>query len=310
MNVNNTANSFYSVSRLDSPLKLGSKGLPSHLTITKTGVWWSNFIGCNTEFINFTYTYVNGSVRSAEIAPLDNLDLAKAVYQATLYNFDPLFASGAAMTAMSDDIPSALEIWIDTWHKRYLALAAIATTEADNIDQQQRFSTLVARIPKAPLYTLGILLVLSILFNSFILFKSLWRTDLSKMHPKQIIISVAGLAANSFDNKMADTGHVVSDKWNLFEESKEDSPSTRIGISENSAGGHHFVAFVAQGDSEKDNNQVRSRSSEDPHGSQLSRCPVIAIETASSDEINSSTGSRGRPEMGEAIPAGVASEQT
>jgi hypothetical protein len=285
MNVNNTANSFYTVSRLDSPLKPSSNSLPAHSTITETGLLWSNFIGCNTEFINFTYTYVDGSIRSAEITPLDNLDLAKAVYQATLYNFDPLFAGGAAMTAMADDIDSALENWINTWHQGYLALAAIATTEVDNIDQQQRFSRLVARIPKAPLFTLGILLVLSILFNSFILFKSLWKTNLGKTHPKQMIISIAGLAATSFDGKVASTGDVVSDKWNLFEESKEDSPSTRIGISENSAGGHHFVAFVAQGDSEKDHDQGGSRSREDQRGRKLSRCSVVATETISSDEI-------------------------
>jgi hypothetical protein len=292
MNVNNTANSFYTVSRLDSPLEPSSNSLPAHSTAMNTGVWWSNFIGCNTELINFTYKYADGSVRSAEITPLDNLDLAKAVYQAILYNFDPLFAGGAAMTAMADDINSALENWIDTWHRSYLALAAIATTEVDNIDQQQRFSRLVARIPKAPLFTLGILLVLSIFFNSFILFKSLWRINLGKTHPKQMIISIAGLAANSFDGKVANTVHAVSDKWNLFEESKEDSPSTRIGISENSAGGNHLVAFVAQSDSEKDNDQGESRSREDQRGKKPSRCSVVATETASSDEISFSTGSR------------------
>jgi hypothetical protein len=123
-----------------------------------------------------------------------------------------------------------------------------------------------------------------------------------------MIISVAGLAANSFDDRVASTGRGVSDKWNLFEESKEDSPSTRIGISENSAGGHHFVAFVAQGDIEKDHNQEGSRSSEDPHGRKVSRYSVVATDTTSGDEINSLTGSRERLELGE-VTAGVACKQ-
>jgi hypothetical protein len=131
-------------------------------------------------------------------------------------------------------------------HKSYLSLAAIATVEVDDIDQQERYSRLIPRIPEAPLLTLGMLLVLSIVFNIFILVMSLYRTSLSKTHPKQISFSIAGLTATTFDNKVASTGNAVDDLWDLFEESKEESPSTRVGIDENLAGGHHFVSFVDQ----------------------------------------------------------------
>jgi hypothetical protein len=91
------------------------------------------------------------------------------------------------------------------------------------------------------------LIVFSILFNGFILVMSLCGTSLGKTHPKQVIVSIAGLAANMFESEVANTEHAANDIWDLFEESKDQSPSTRIGISENSAGGHHLVAFVAQG---------------------------------------------------------------
>ncbi|KUJ17119.1 uncharacterized protein LY89DRAFT_540798, partial [Mollisia scopiformis] len=180
------------------------------------------------------------------ITPLDDQDMANAIFLPALLDFDPFLTSGAAITAMSDDVDSALENWIDTLHKHYLSFAAIAVDEVDNIDQQERFTRLVARIPKAPLFTLATLIVLSIIFNGSILGVSLWKTSLGKTHSKQVIVSVAGLAANIFEHELAKTGPAIGNVWDLFEESKEESPSSRVGISENSAGGHHFVTFVAQ----------------------------------------------------------------
>ena len=245
MTLQNVANSFYTVSRLDSLIQPSIDGLPTYGTL-KSGPVYSTFVGCSTEFVNFTYTHVNGSIISADITRLDDLDLFNAIFTPMLMSFDPFIAGEAATTAMSKDAESALENWIDTLHRHYLSLAAIATEEVDNIDQQERYTRLVARIPKAPLFTLGMLIVLSIIFNVFVLVNSLWKTSLRKTNPKQVIVSIAGLAANTFESKVANNGHAVSDTWDLFEESKEESPSTRIGLSENLAGGHHFVAFVAQ----------------------------------------------------------------
>lgn len=245
MTADNTSNSFYTVSRLDSPLQPSIHGLPYYWSASKAdGQVYNNFIGCNTEFVNFTYTFVNGSIRSANIAPLDNLDLINAILLPSMMNYDPFITWGAATTAMSNDIGSAIENWIDTLHMHYLSFAAIAVEEVDNLDQQERFTRLVARIPKAPLFTLGMLILLSMLFNAVILGMAIWRTSLVKANPKQMMVSIAGLAANTFESEVADNGHAVNDIWDRFEESKEESPSTRIGIGENPAGGHRFVAFV------------------------------------------------------------------
>ncbi|KAE9376025.1 hypothetical protein N431DRAFT_278298, partial [Stipitochalara longipes BDJ] len=181
------------------------------------------------------------------ITPLADLDMFNAIFLPILLNFDPFITGGVATTAMADDVDSAIENWIDTLHRHYFSLAALATEEVDNIDQQERFTRLVARVPKAPLLTLGMLIVLAILLNGSILVMSVWGTSLRKTHPKQVVVSIAGLAANMFESEVADPGHAVSDTWDLFKESKDESSSTRIGISENLAGGHHFVAFIAQG---------------------------------------------------------------
>jgi len=203
MSANTLSNSFYAVSRLDSPIQPSINGLPTYTTVPKSGIIYSDFIGCSTEFVNFTYTYVNGSIVSADITPLDNLDMFNAIFEPMLMSFDPFMAGGAATTAMSNDAESALENWIDALHRHYFSLAAIATEEVDNIDQQERYTRLVARIPKAPLFTLGMLIVISIIFNVCVLVNSLWKTSLGKTHSKQVIVSIAGLAANTFEGKAA-----------------------------------------------------------------------------------------------------------
>jgi hypothetical protein len=57
--------------------------------------------------------------------------------------------------------------------------------------------------------------------------------------------------------------------WDLFEESKEESPSTRTGIRENSAGGNHFVAFAAQSTGVKDIVTDRATESWDGLGERM-----------------------------------------
>jgi hypothetical protein len=100
MTINSTSNSFYTVTRLDSHIAPSRYGLPSNSTVLGPEYLVNNFIGCNTEFVNFTYTFVNGSIRSDDITPLDNLDLLNAIYLPVLLNHDPLITGGAATTAM------------------------------------------------------------------------------------------------------------------------------------------------------------------------------------------------------------------
>jgi hypothetical protein len=245
MRIRNASNAFYTVSRLDSQIKPSSLGLRAYFSVDESGPWYNTFIGCNTELVNLTYSYVNGSIRSADITPLHSLELINAIYSPSLLNYNPYITSGAAITATADDSDAALENWIDTLHKHYLSFAAIATKQKGNIAKQRRSTRLVARIPKSALLTLGMLLVLSILFNSFILLTSLWRTSLKKTHAKQVVVSIAGLAASRFDDKAANAKPAVKEVWDLFEERKEQSPSTRIGIRENVAGNHQFVTFFA-----------------------------------------------------------------
>jgi len=285
MTVNNTANTFYTVSRIDSPIRPSPYGLPAYYSL-QSGSFptYNNFIGCSTELVNLTYTYVNGSVKSTEMSPLNNLDLVNAIFLPTLYNFDPFLTSGAATTATVDNRESALENWIDTWHKHYLSLAVLAVEPANNLDQQQRYSRLVARIPKAPLLTLGVLLLLSILFNAWVLFHSLRRTDLRATRPKQEIISIAGLAASAFDKNVTNHGQPVNKAWDLFEESKEETMSTRVGIGENPVGGHRFVAFsVGLRDPNTEGRIETVKSEAEIRGRKVTESTVTVEDSASGD---------------------------
>jgi hypothetical protein len=55
------------------------------------------------------------------------------------------------------------------------------------------------------------LIVISIVFNVYILVVSLWGTSLGKTHPKQVVVSIAGLAANAFEKYVVNTGNAVRD---------------------------------------------------------------------------------------------------
>ncbi|KAH7402841.1 hypothetical protein BKA66DRAFT_578240 [Pyrenochaeta sp. MPI-SDFR-AT-0127] len=240
------SNSFFTVSRLDSTVKPTFDGLPAYWIADKSGAHYASFIGCHTEFVNFTYTYVNGSIRTADVSSLDNLDVANAIFLPAMMDWDPFLNSGAATVMTARTVESALESWVDTLHLHYLPFAAIVMDEVDNIAEQVRSPMLVARIPKAPLFTLGTLLVLSITFNCLILVASLWKTSLVRTHGKQLMVTIAGLAASKFDNTVSEKAAEIDSTWQLFTESDEKAPSTRVGINGNGAGGHHFVSFVGR----------------------------------------------------------------
>jgi hypothetical protein len=55
MTVNNTANAFYTVSRIDSPIRPSPYGLPAYFSL-QSGSFptYNNFIGCSTEWFNLT----------------------------------------------------------------------------------------------------------------------------------------------------------------------------------------------------------------------------------------------------------------
>jgi hypothetical protein len=183
-----------------------------------------------------------------DMRPLQSLELMNAIYDPGNRNFNPYISSGAAATASANDANLELQNWMDTMHKDLLALAAIATEAADNLQQQSRSDRLLARIPKAPLFTLGMLLLISIAFNSWVVVSALWISKLKTTCSKQTIISVAGLAATVFDNRKMESGGAVTDVWNLFEESRGDAPSVRIGVLQNGNGGSRLVAYGGQQD--------------------------------------------------------------
>ena len=247
MTLRNASNSFFTVSMLQSRTSPTNSGLKAFVAGQTGGFIYTSFIGCHTEFLNFTYTYLNGSISSADMFPIVNSDVTNAILFPSLLDWDPFLSSGAAATMTATSMDSATTSWIDALHWHYLPFAVIVTDQVDDIAGQSRFPMLVARIPKAPLFTLITLIVLYIVFNCCVLVTSLWNGGLTKRHRKQLNMTIAGLAASKFDDAVANHGPQVDDVWRLFEESKGEAPSTRVGIAENYGDvtrlGHRFVSF-------------------------------------------------------------------
>jgi hypothetical protein len=247
LTVRNASNSFFTVTRLDSTVRPTFYGLPAYgSTSAATGTHFSSFLGCHTEFVNFTYTFANEAIVTADIAPLHNTAVANAVLEPAMMAWNPFLNSGAASTMTARSVEIALENWIDTLHLHHLPFVAIVMDEVENIAEQGRYPILVARIPKAPLFTLATLLVLSIAFNSFILIASLWRTNLARTHRKQLAITVAGLAASKFEDTDAVTVKSVHSEWQLFTESHFEVASKRVGLSDGTEENVKLVSFVSQ----------------------------------------------------------------
>jgi hypothetical protein len=243
LTVRNASNSFFTVTRLDSTVKPTFFGLPAHGSVSAaTGTSFSSFVGCHIEFLNFTYTFANEAIVTANMVPLENTAIANAIMQPAKMAWDPFLNSGAATTMTAGSVKSALESWVDTLHLHHLPFEAIVMDPVVNIAEQTRYPTLVARIPKAPLLTLATLLVLSILFNSFILIASLWKTSLAKTHRKQMMVTVAGLAASKFEDRNTSAADSI---WELFVESRPEVASKRVGLDDGADGIVRFVAYTS-----------------------------------------------------------------
>jgi hypothetical protein len=155
-------------------------------------------LGCNMTVYDVEFVWDNGSI-SVQQMTLSNTSVVRvltAPFVTQLANLASL-----AQSAAGENTPSTfLDKWTSGLSEMVIGLSAGIMSPRANIMEQARISTLVARVPKAPLVTL-VLLNLVYAVVGVVLAVMAARTGPGETKNVQGRLNVAGLAAMCFESK-------------------------------------------------------------------------------------------------------------
>lgn len=184
---------------------------------------------CETTVYNFTYSLVNGSVLSVN-ASLAGLNVSALMIE-PLIEIPAYGILNLQLGVQLADLANTSQEFADTFAGVFeqvsLGMSVAAYVNHTNLEEQVRSSILVARVPKAPLFTL-------IAFNFlFVLFGLVAFTLALKSQPRlardvQARLSVIGLVANQFEGERAGTR--VSKMEDLFGEHVGVEQKSRVSL--------------------------------------------------------------------------------
>jgi len=177
----------------------GSSTLLNSSEFLQTETQGLGFImGCNMTVYDLEYVWYNGSV-SVQQMVLSNttvVSVLTAPFVTELANLANL-----AQSAAGKDTPSAfVESWTTGFSTMVLGLSAGIMSPRATIMEQSRISTLVARVPKAPLV---ILVFLTLLYAAVGIVLAFMAAQAGAGETKNVHgrLSVAGLAAKCFESE-------------------------------------------------------------------------------------------------------------
>ena len=196
-------------------------------------------LSCEINIYNLTYSWVNNTVTSASLTLSDD-----NVAHITRSGFDGIGELDQwAYTIQLATVQSPTSEGIATHYapnleKIILAFSAGAWDPFTNTEEQIRQDLLVARVPKAPLFTLLVLCLLYILLGFAFTVVAL-ASQPTHMRDVQARLSIYSIIASRFESAKRTEGpvHEIED---LFEERNGESPSTRVGIIRSRDGGWNY----------------------------------------------------------------------
>ena len=184
---------------------------------------------CETTVYNFTYSLVNGSVIFVN-ASLASLNVSALMIEPLIEipNYGvPNLQLGVQLADLANTSQEFADTFAGMFEQVSLGMSVAAYVNYTNLEEQVRSSILVARVPKAPLFTL-------IAFNFlFVIFGLVAFTLALKSQPRlardvQARLSVIGLVANQFEGERAGTR--VSKMEDLFGEYVGVEQKSRVGL--------------------------------------------------------------------------------
>jgi hypothetical protein len=199
---------------------------------------------CNSTIYDMNYTSINGSLNTLEYT-LSNASVTN-IFQGTISitNFGTAYLQEAAtlagLSTSSEDISNQMAL---SFSKAILSAGAQALQASPAIAAQERSSLIVARVPKAPLFTVIILdllfVVIGIAFSVLALASSSGGAN-ADVREVQARLSVVGLVADRFEGRSARGG--IRDLKEGFEEfGAAGGGGGRVVLDQTAAGGWEFV---------------------------------------------------------------------
>jgi hypothetical protein len=155
-------------------------------------------LGCNMTVYDLEFVWYNSSVlvQQMTLSNTSVVNVLTAPFVTKLANMANL-----AQSAAGEDTPMAfVERWTTSFSAMVLGLSAGIMSPRENIVEQTRISTLVARVPKAPL-TMLVFLNLLYAVIGVVLAVMAAKTGPGETKNVQGRLSVAGLTAKCFESK-------------------------------------------------------------------------------------------------------------
>jgi hypothetical protein len=196
-------------------------------------------MGCNMTVYDLEYVWYNGriSVQQMALSNISVVSILTAPFVTELANLANL-----AQSAAGEDTPGAfMESWTTGFSTMVLGLSAGVMSPRANIVEQARISTLVARVPKAPLAVLVFLALLYAVVGVILAFMAA-QAGAGETKNVQGRLSVAGLVAKCFESEDRREGPAkeIQDLFAETEVGARDDQCSKVSIIASDRGGWKY----------------------------------------------------------------------
>ncbi|CZR64410.1 uncharacterized protein PAC_14308 [Phialocephala subalpina] len=220
---------------------------------------FSNFVlACQVNVSDIKYSVINGSTTILSSTPSndtvaflstgwDSLSVGTPAIQ------NAIVVAATTATTSTDELVTS---FTSSLGKIFAAFSSDSFVEVPNVLQQFRETILVARVPKAPFYTLPILCFLMSLLGLLLGIVTLTSSP-SVARDVHTRLSVAGVVAAHFEDA-EQVGSKVSSMKDMFAENEGRRRNIRVGVGESDQGGWVFRIFdggdqaLLSGDAERE----------------------------------------------------------
>jgi hypothetical protein len=197
---------------------------------------------CEVEFYDVQYTYVNGTVESASLAPVNNSVSGLFLAPFLVTDFGDLFIeSGLKIAGISNTSQQIADKFALSFGQLALGATAGMLEPRVNLQEQQRRQFLVARVPMAPLFTLVAANILYALFGLAMAVAACLSRPKTNNNIRERL-SLRGLVASLFENNRSKM--YVTDARDLFDESQGAGYSSHVGMLANDQGGWEYTTWA------------------------------------------------------------------
>jgi hypothetical protein len=203
------------------------------------GLAW--VLRCSSTVYDLTYTYINSTFGVPSLRK-SNETLAQIMATPFPMGFAcSTLTNLAIISAISDSADELANKWSTGFSTTAVAMAAGIMSPHRNLQEQSRTSMLVARVPKAPLFTL---IVLNLIYATIGIALAIYAATNQPTEARnvQARLSVAGLAAACFEAEDRIRAPVENVEELFKERTEGRHSSSKVGFAQTEVGGWRYIS--------------------------------------------------------------------